>query len=334
MAVSFDQNDKSSWYFGGLSRAETTRLLLGERESGVFLVRDSNTIPGDYVLSVREDGRVSHYIINRVVSGTDGLTRYRIGDQVFPDMPALLAFYRLHYLDTTPLVRPLVQAPRGAAVVQGPQAVLEVVVAKYDFDGSDTDDLPFKRGERLLVINRDEEQWWTAKNAQGKTGSIPVPYVQRLLDAAGNPYAANEALTHAGNGAGPGVLSPPGTLSPPGPDGEHPPTHLGGTLANSVPAHVMGSPGNSSTGTNSSSGSNTPRSNMQRPLPAFARVRQSRVPNAYDKTALKLEKGDIVKVTKTNINGQWEGELNGKVGHFPFTHVEFVDEQPDLHCTS
>jgi len=64
---------------------------------------------------------------------------------------------------------------------------------------------------------------------------------------------------------------------------------------------------------------------MQRSLPAYARVKQSRVPNAYDKTALRLEVGDIVKVTKMSINGQWEGELNGKVGHFPFTHVEFID---------
>lgn len=33
----------------------------------------------------------------------------------------------------------------------------------------------------------------------------------------------------------------------------------------------------------------------------------------------------MIKVTKVNINGQWEGELRGKVGHFPFTHVEFVE---------
>lgn len=72
----------------------------------------------------------------------------------------------------------------------------------------------------------------------------------------------------------------------------------------------------------------TRRSNIQRTLPAFAKVKQARVPNAYDKTALKLEVGDIIKVTKTNINGQWEGELHGKVGHFPFTHVEFVDNEP------
>lgn len=31
--------------------------------------------------------------------------RYRIGDQMFPDIPSLLNFYRLHYLDTTPLVK-------------------------------------------------------------------------------------------------------------------------------------------------------------------------------------------------------------------------------------
>lgn len=66
---------------------------------------------------------------------------------------------------------------------------------------------------------------------------------------------------------------------------------------------------------------------QQRKLPARARVLQVRVPNAYDKTALKLEMGDIIKVTKMNINGQWEGELKGKTGHFPFTHVEFIEPE-------
>ena len=40
-----------------------------------------------------------------------------------------------------------------------------------------------------------------------------------------------------------------------------------------------------------------------------------------------MQKGDIIKVLKTNINGQWEGELNGKFGYFPFTHVEFIDPE-------
>ena len=34
-------------------------------------------------------------------------------------------------------------------------------------------------------------------------------------------------------------------------------------------------------------------SSFQRQLPAFARVKQARVPNAYDRTALRLEVGKI-----------------------------------------
>ncbi|CAH2244921.1 jg21766 [Pararge aegeria aegeria] len=182
IGATFDENDMSSWYFGGLSRVEATELLLNETERGVFLVRDSKTIHGDYVLCAR--------------------------------------------------------AKSAPAAPPQPFHVLEVVVAKFDFDGS-------------------------------------------LLDPSGVPYPATEAMNQLGD-----PPSPPSNKQP-------------------------------QKGTN-----------MQRTLPAMARVRQSRVPNAYDKTALKLQEGDIIKVTKMNINGQWEGELNGKVGHFPFTYVEFLDDVP------
>ena len=36
--------------------------------------------------------------------------------------------------------------------------------------------------------------------------------------------------------------------------------------------------------------------------------------------------GDIVTVTAMNINGQWEGEVNGKHGDFPFVYIQFEDE--------
>ena len=42
-----------SWYFGAMTRAEATDILMSEKEGGVFLVRDSATIQGDYVLCVR-----------------------------------------------------------------------------------------------------------------------------------------------------------------------------------------------------------------------------------------------------------------------------------------
>ena len=41
--------------------------------------------------------------------------------------------------------------------------------------------MPFRKGEILTVISKDEEQWWTAMNSLGQTGSIPVPYVQKVI---------------------------------------------------------------------------------------------------------------------------------------------------------
>ena len=48
---------------------------------------------------------IRNYIINRIQSG--GRLHFRIGDQEFPSLPSLLQFYRVHYLDTTTLVRPV-----------------------------------------------------------------------------------------------------------------------------------------------------------------------------------------------------------------------------------
>ena len=95
-----------------------------EREDGVFLVRDSSTIKGDYVLCVKEEGKVSHYIINKTEQ--DNKTFYRIGDQDFSDLPSLLNFYKLHFLDSTPLIRPACKELKAS---NG----MEEVVAKYDF---------------------------------------------------------------------------------------------------------------------------------------------------------------------------------------------------------
>ena len=84
-----------------------------------LLVKSENLFASSCVL-FREDSKVSHYIINKIQQGEQ--TRYRIGDQMFTDLPALLNFYKVHYLDTTPLIRPAVKK-------------VETVRAKFDFDG-------------------------------------------------------------------------------------------------------------------------------------------------------------------------------------------------------
>ncbi|XP_048876171.1 crk-like protein [Brienomyrus brachyistius] len=289
----FDSSDRSSWYFGPVSRQEAQNRLQGQRH-GTFLVRDSSTCPGDYVLSVSENSKVSHYIINSLPS-----KRFKIGDQEFDHLAALLDFYKIHYLDTTTLIEP---ASRYASGLPGaPPTVsddsLEYVRTLYDFTGNDAEDLPFRKGEILVILDKPEEQWWSARNKEGRVGMIPVPYVEKLPRPAAHP----------------GTL-PAGHTS-----------RISNSYGVPEPAHAYAQPQTPS-----------PLPQGPGPLPSMqngpiiAKAIQKRVPCAYDKTALALEVGDIVKVTRMNISGQWEGEVNGRRGLFPFTHVKIMDPQdPD-----
>ncbi|XP_010770573.1 adapter molecule crk-like, partial [Notothenia coriiceps] len=95
--------------------------------------------------------------------------RFRIGDQEFEALPALLEFYKIHYLDTTTLIEPINKSKHTGFVsasagppVQSDEA--EFVRALFDFPGNDDEDLPFKKGDILRVLEKPEEQWWNAAN--------------------------------------------------------------------------------------------------------------------------------------------------------------------------
>lgn len=53
-----------------------------------------------------------------------------------------------------------------------------VVVAKFDFPGVESEDLGFKKGERLHAKDIGDEEWWLARNEAGKEGMIPLDYVE------------------------------------------------------------------------------------------------------------------------------------------------------------
>lgn len=292
-----------SWYFGDLTRQQTEELLNLEQEVGVFLVRNSTSIVGDLVLCVREDSRVSHYIINKVQQ-PDEQVRFRIGDQLFPDVPALLHHYKTTFLDTTTLRRPIER-------LDG----LEKVIARFDFPGRDPEDLPFKKGDILYILCKDEDQWWSARDVRGRQGIIPVPYV------------VNASTVH--NGSSTTDATESSRSSPPSIDA-HSHTTSALNWASGSPAQDTAKNGSDAVASATNGGREPPSygtPSIERTLPAKAKVVHAKIPSPYDKTALRLVVGDVITVTKMNINGQWEGELNGKIGHFPFTHVTFIEEE-------
>ncbi|XP_071956615.1 crk-like protein [Antedon mediterranea] len=193
--------DGNIWFFGGISRSEA-ELRLKDKRPGMFLIRESNTSRGSYVLCVSENSKVSHYIINKQAE----TNIFQIGDQTFTSLPDIIQFYKLHFLDTTTLIEP---CPKGPIYhpQQSPSTALppvslpttggELFVALYDFKGKDEEDLPFSKGDKLLVISKDEDQWWTAVHtATGAKGAIPKPYVEKFIPSGSQVVSTGEMNTN------------------------------------------------------------------------------------------------------------------------------------------
>ena len=63
-------NPSSRWFFGKIKRADAEKKLLQiGNQTGTFLIRESESQPGNYSLSVREGDSVKHYRIRKVDTG-------------------------------------------------------------------------------------------------------------------------------------------------------------------------------------------------------------------------------------------------------------------------
>ncbi|XP_033106258.1 growth factor receptor-bound protein 14-like isoform X3 [Anneissia japonica] len=85
------------WYHSGISRDETHSLFAKQgMVDGLFLIRESQRLPGTYVLSFSQNQRVKHYPIQlmeednkRFVSLDEGMTK-------FNDLVQLVEFYKMN----------------------------------------------------------------------------------------------------------------------------------------------------------------------------------------------------------------------------------------------
>ena len=60
-------------------------------------------------------------------------------------------------------------------------------VGKYDYSSRTDDDLSFKKGDLLYIINRDEGDWWYARSKHsGQEGYVPSNLVLNSRDRQGN----------------------------------------------------------------------------------------------------------------------------------------------------
>uniref|UniRef100_A0A0K0D4F5 SH3 domain protein n=1 Tax=Angiostrongylus cantonensis TaxID=6313 RepID=A0A0K0D4F5_ANGCA len=60
------------------------------------------------------------------------------------------------------------------------KTILEYVVALYSFDASTPEELSFRKGERLDIIDHPahDPDWWLARNSVGQQGLVPKNYIE------------------------------------------------------------------------------------------------------------------------------------------------------------
>ncbi|CAH0716573.1 unnamed protein product, partial [Brenthis ino] len=100
------------WYHGIMSAKEAEHLMMEKGRNGSFLVRESQTHPGEYVLSVRVRGRVSHVMIRRQHN------KYDVGSgEQFDDLVGLIEHFRSYpMIETSGDVLRLLQPVSGTCL--------------------------------------------------------------------------------------------------------------------------------------------------------------------------------------------------------------------------
>ena len=148
------------WYRGGITRAKAEEVLAHQPNDGAFLIRDCESTPGDFSLSVKVGGGVEHFKVLRDRAG-----KY------------FLWFVKFNSINQ------LVQHHRTSSVSREKILYLtdmvSIVKALFTFEAQEADELPFRKGDINTVLDKNDKNWWKG-SCNGQEGMFPVPYVEEL----------------------------------------------------------------------------------------------------------------------------------------------------------
>ncbi|NXG38397.1 GRAP protein, partial [Dromaius novaehollandiae] len=163
------------WYAGRISRQLAEELLLQRRHLGAFLIRESESAPGEFSISVNYGQHVQHFKVLRERNG-----KYFLWEEKFNSLNELVDFYR-----TTTIAKKqqvfLRDDDQGPEVPAEPRGGLggRFVQAQFDFCSRDSSQLPFLRGDIIEVLACPDPNWWQGK-IYGRVGLFPRNYVHPI----------------------------------------------------------------------------------------------------------------------------------------------------------
>ncbi|KFM12442.1 GRB2-related adapter protein [Aptenodytes forsteri] len=156
------------WYVGRISRHLAEERLLKRKHLGAFLIRDSESAPGEFSISVNYGQHVQHFKVLRERNG-----KYFLWEEKFNSLNELVDFYR-----TTTI------AKKQQIFLWDEDQTQEVrrpkfVQAQFDFSAHDGSQLPFLRGDIIEVLDYPDPNWWQGK-IYGRVGLFPRNYVHPI----------------------------------------------------------------------------------------------------------------------------------------------------------
>ncbi|XP_050961344.1 GRB2 related adaptor protein b isoform X2 [Labeo rohita] len=159
------QRTISMWFVGGISR-QAAENRLRPLECGAFLIRESESTPGEFSVSVSYGDHVQHFKVLK-----DGLGQFFIWDEVFSSLNQLVDFYKINSIAKERTV--FLKEPEGSL------ARPRHAHALFDFTSNHATHLRFLRGDVIDLLDCSDAQCWRGR-CRGRVGVFPPEYVQPI----------------------------------------------------------------------------------------------------------------------------------------------------------
>lgn len=162
------------WYVSRINRMDAEAMLLEHnpqggyiQRDGAFLVRPSESTPGEFSLSVKFADQVQHFKVLR-----DGSGKYFLWVKKFDSLNDLVKYHRTSSVSRSQTI-----------FLQ--DMTRQKVIANYDFRPSDNEELELKRGDIVTVLEKKDPNWWMGEIIRGNQicrGLFPKTYVSAYTD--------------------------------------------------------------------------------------------------------------------------------------------------------
>ncbi|XP_071953306.1 growth factor receptor-bound protein 2-like [Antedon mediterranea] len=152
------------WYKGKITRRNAEDTLISQQFDGAFLIRESESTPGDFSLSVKFGTGVQHFKVLR-----DGAGKYFLWVVKFNSLNQLVDYHRTSSVSRTQTIYLKDMHQENEMIVE----------ALFDFVAQEEGELSLLKGQHIEVIDRTDQNWWRGR-LSGKEGMFPAPYVKSI----------------------------------------------------------------------------------------------------------------------------------------------------------